>query len=127
MILAVSCVGAGKAGKRGHLGIWSHCKCVQVQGGHEGPGHTCGSGMVVTDDGEVGLGWNLTLSPPSFGAVGKWLNLSVPFSWSPWESVPVSREGLARWELPPAQNIQCRGAGIGWSGPPDGDAASPGS
>lgn len=56
----------------------------------EGLGHTHGSGTVVVDDREVGLGWNLILLLFHSGAVAKSLNLSMPFCWSPWDSRPVS-------------------------------------
>lgn len=40
---------------------------------------------------EVGQGWNLILSPPSFGAAGKSLNLSIGAHWN---QCPCDRKTL---------------------------------
>lgn len=91
-ISAVSCVEAGKGWGGGDT--WGYGVTANVSRSRvavEWSGHTWGSGMVVAEDREVGPGWNLILSAPSFGAVGKSLNLSIADHWN---QCPCNRKTL---------------------------------
>lgn len=82
-VLAVSCVEVGKGWGGGDT--WGYGVTANVSRSRvavEWPGHTWGSGTVVAEDREVGPGWNLSLSAPSFGAVGKSLKLSIGAPWN---------------------------------------------